>query len=438
MNYFQTILLVIFGFTMIIGLLVFGGILPGYRATQGGSGGTIVLWGTIPKDTQMESLLGDLNKQASANFNLDYIYKDPATFNSDLVEALATGQGPDIFFLPHESLGANANKAALIPYSSLPARTFADTFVSGASIFETSQGIIAVPLLVDPMVMYFNQDLLTNANLAQVPANWPAMLIAVKALTKIDAQGNISQSALPFGEFANNKNAKEVLGTLILQSGNPIISLGSDNKPIVNLGDNSGNGLAPSRSAVDFFTQFANPAKTTYDWNRSLPEASTAFINGTLAFYFGFGSELNSLATRNPHLFFDLATVPQRNDQGARRLTFGRFTGLAISVQSKKPSYALQAIQVLTGPTFAGRLATLAGVAPARRDLLAAGSADPKQAVIFQSGLIASAWLDPNPAATKKIFGDMISSIMTGLADSGVAINTAASEIANLFIPNNG
>lgn len=438
MNYFQTILLVVFGFTMVIGLLVFGGILPGYRATQGGSGGPIVLWGTIPKDNQMNALLADLNKQSSANFSLDYVYKDPATFNADLVEALATGQGPDIFFLPHESLGANANKAVLIPSASLPARTFADTFVPGANIFQTAQGIVAVPLYVDPLVMYYNQDLLTNAGLAQVPTNWPAMLIAAKTLTKIDPQGNLAQSALAFGEFANNRNAKEVLATLILQSSNPIVTLDADSKPVVNLGDNSDSGLAPARSAVDFFTQFANPAKTTYDWNRSLPEASTAFINGTLAFYFGFGSELNSLAARNPHLFFDLAPVPQRNDQGARRLTFGRFTGLAVSVQSKKPIYALQAIQVLTGPTFAGRLAALAGATPVRRDLLAGDSADPKQAVISRSGLIATAWLDPNPTATKKIFGAMISSIMTGLADSGVVVSTAASEIANLFIQSNG
>jgi ABC-type glycerol-3-phosphate transport system substrate-binding protein len=264
------------------------------------------------------------------------------------------------------------------------------------------------------------------------------MLVAEKALTKLDPQGNISQSTLALGEFANNKNAKDILATLILQAGNPIASLDASDKPQVSLGLNAASdGLAPARSAVDFFTQFANPAKTTYTWNRSLPEASAAFINGTLAFYLGFGSELPSLSNRNPHLFFDLAPVPQRNDPGARSLTFGRFTGLAVSVQSQKAAYALQAIQALAGPTYAARLAALAGAAPVRRDLLATGSTDPKQAVIFKSALFARAWFDPNPIATKKIFSDMISSIMTGLADSGQALTTASLALSNLFIIQN-
>ena len=438
MNYFQTILLVIFGFALVIGLLVFGGILPGFRAPQGGSGGTLVLWGTLPKD-KVDIILADVNKQYETSFKLVYVAKDPALFNADLVEALATGQGPDIFFFTHESMATNANKASLVPYASYSARVFADTFVSGASIFQTSKGLMAVPFYVDPLVMYYNKDLLTNADLPEVPTNWPAMLIANKALVKIDPQGNIGQSAVSFGEFANNKNAKEVLSLLILQSGNPIVGLDASDKPQVSLGQNSvSNGLAPARSAVDFFTQFANPAKTVYTWNRSLPEASTAFINGTLAFYFGFGSETTSLATRNPHLFFDLAPVPQRNEAGTRRLTFGRFTGLAISVQSQKTAFAWQAVQILTGSAYAGRFASLAQASPVRRDLLTIGDSDPRRAVIIKSGLIASAWLDPNPVATKKIFSDMISSIMTGLADSGQAINTAASELSNLFNQNNG
>lgn len=423
---------------MIIGLLVFGGILPGFRATPGGSGGTIVLWGTIPPNPQLDAIVSDLNTQYASSFRLVYVAKDPITFDSDLVQALATGQGPDIFFLNHESIGTDANKATLIPYSSYPARTFADSFVDGASIFQTSKGSIAIPLYVDPLLMYYNKDLLTNAGLAEVPANWSAILLATKSLTKADAQGNLAQSTISLGEFANNKNAKDILDTLILQAGNPIVSLDPADKPQINLGQGSveGSGLAPDRSAIDFFTQFANPAKTTYTWNRSLPEANTAFINGTLTFYLGFGSELANLSNRNPHLLFDVATIPQRNDPGSRALTFGRFTGLAISIQSQKANYALQAIQILTGPVYAGRLAALAGMAPVRRDLLAAGTADPKQAVIFKSALFAKAWLDPNPVATGKIFSDMISSIMTGLADSGQAVSIAGSELNNLFIQN--
>ena len=438
MKYFQTILLIVFGFIFVISLLVFGGILPGFRAPKGGSGGTLILWGTLPK-TKMDLIMSDVNKQYEAFFNLVYVEKQPFTFDTDLIEALATGQGPDIFFLNHEAIGPNSNKVALIPYSSYSARIFSDTFVSGASIFQLSKGLMAIPLYVDPLVMYYNKDLLTNAGLAEVPKNWPALLVASKALTKLDPQGNVTQSTVAFGEFTNNRNAKDVLSLLILQAGNSIVSLDASDKPQITLGQNATtNGLAPARSAVDFFIQFANPSKTVYNWNRSLPEASTAFINGSLAFYFGFGSELSGLATRNPHLFFDLSPVPQRNEAGARQLTFGRFTGLAISVQSKKPTYALQAIQALTSSAYAGRVALLAQASPVRRDLLAIGDLDPKRAVIFKSGLISRAWFDPNPLVTKKIFSDLVASVMTGLADIANALNTANKELLNLFNKKNG
>ena len=51
MNGFQLTLVGIFIFLLVLGVLIFSGILPGFRAPQGGIGGTVTWWGTLPSAT---------------------------------------------------------------------------------------------------------------------------------------------------------------------------------------------------------------------------------------------------------------------------------------------------------------------------------------------------------------------------------------------------
>ena len=118
---FQLVIIIVFIAAAIFGILVFSGALP-IGGEQAGSGGTVVLWGTVPG----ASIVGPLEdfKTANETFTVTYVEKSPETFDRDLLEALASGVGPDLFFLPDNLTYQYANKIFIIPYGSYPLSLF--------------------------------------------------------------------------------------------------------------------------------------------------------------------------------------------------------------------------------------------------------------------------------------------------------------------------
>ncbi|MFC1802131.1 extracellular solute-binding protein, partial [Patescibacteria group bacterium] len=225
MNTFQLILLGIFIFFAGIGVFLF--------ATYEGGGSTknnigqVMIWGSVEQGV-MNSLLKELVEDNEAYLNVIYVEKKEELFNGALVEALATGTGPDIFLLPQSQILKNSNKLYPIPYENYSIRDFKDTFIEEGELYLSDKGVVGFPFIVDPMVMYWNRDIFTNAGIPNAPKAWEEFLLLTKEITEIDNNSNILKSTVALGEFRNIKNAKEILLMLILQTGNPIVRRNSD------------------------------------------------------------------------------------------------------------------------------------------------------------------------------------------------------------------
>src|SRR5690606_11854218 len=89
-----------------------------------------------------------------------------------------------------------------------------------------SDGLYAVPFAVDPMIMYWNRDILAAGGFAQPPATWESLTATVEQITLRDATRNILQGTVAFGEYSNVINAKSMLLTLLLQSGSRMVEEG--------------------------------------------------------------------------------------------------------------------------------------------------------------------------------------------------------------------
>lgn len=426
---FQVILLSVFGILILVGLLVFSGVIPGFRKNADGQYGTVVLWGTI-QEGAFSDFISQFNSANKNVLKIQYVSKSPATFESELVEALANGVGPDLIILPSDLVYRQGNKIYPIPYESLSVGDFKDTYVGGAEIFLTSAGSLALPILVDPLVFYYNRDLLASNAIAEPPATWQQFREVAKKINQIDTRGNITRTAIAMGEFSNISNAKNILSLLLLQAGTPIVSI-TNTGYVSSLSDNLGFSLSPGQAALDFFTQFANPSKTTYSWNRSLPEAKDAFAAGSLATYFGLASELPDLRAKNPNLNLGVALVPQRNTE--IKATFGRVYGLAILKSSKKTAGAAQAAISLAGKNSGSEISTIVGLPSARRDVIAAGSPNQWLSSFNDSALIVKTWLDPDPVATYQIFANAASRVLTGQSLPLDAIGRANQELNALL-----
>jgi ABC-type glycerol-3-phosphate transport system substrate-binding protein len=404
---------------------------------------SITVWGTISADT-FNAFVTQINATGGQLYKINYVEESEANFNDDFVKALAVGAGPDAILIPQDMILANENKLLLIPYTAFPQRTFLDTYVPEANLYLRSDGITALPFSIDPLVMYWNRDMFTNAGIASAgtissPLHWSQFPALGAKITIKDNNSNIRQSVVALGQFSNIDHAREILGTLLLQAGNPVTLRSSGNTSNTNavisaLGNGVYQGLNSSAAALAFFTRFTDPTDPAYSWNRSLPDSESFFLSGNLATYFGFASEISDIRSKNPNLNFDVAPVPQP-DQGAVRTTYGRMYGFSLVKNSPNASAAYTILSNLTTPTALAQWSALTYLPPVRRDMISAGTTDPYLAIFYDAALISKDWLDPDPTGTSGIFQTMVDSVTSGSATLNDSIQNA-SDALDLSIKN--
>ena len=432
MSTFQIIVSGIFVALVVIGIGIF--------SLFGGAGGKadigrVDIWGTLEQNS-MDSVLGALAEKDKTYQNAVYTAFNPEKYESALINAIASGQGPDLFFVSQDNIGVLSDKVQIVPYSVVSQGTYVTSYIDEALLFLTPQGMLAMPFSVDPLVMYWNRDLFTSAGVAQPPKSWNEFLTLAPKLTSSAGAQGVRRSAVALGSWNNIKNAKAVLSALFMQTGDFVTMRKGDTGLLVPIlgRDPAGGSAVPAADALRFYTDFANPNKLAYSWNRSMPEAADAFTSGDLAVYFGFASEYSVLAARNPNLHFSVATLPQLENTPAR-ITYGNMQGLALARGAKNPQGAVVIAQILSGPEASVALLSKTGLPPVRRDSLPDTSGSAALSVIVQSALISRGWADPNKAATDKLFKEMIESVISGRSDPLQAVSEAASGLRQL-LPN--
>ena len=428
MSKFQIILTTIFALFIFVGVVLFA---TSGRGDPSKTIGSVVIWGTLDEEV-MNGVIKNLAMGDKAFKKVKYEEKPAQDFNEILTEAIAEGKGPDVFLLPQSDILKHQNKIIPIPYENFTLRDYKNYFIEEGEFYLRTDGILALPFTVDPLVMYWNRSLFANAGVAKPPRVWDDFFVLAKKLTKKDANMNIFTSAVSLGEFSNIENAKEILVTLIMQAGNPITY--RDNGEIgVSLRDTMINGqTTPTESALRFYTEFSNPIKETYSWNRALPNSKTAFLSGDLAIYFGFAGELRELRAKNPNLNFDVAYLPQTENL-KNNLTFGKMRALAISKGSENVAGAFNVITNLIKSESLAYLSETMGLPPVSRILLMEEPSDPYQSVFFRSALSAKGFLDPDEEGSGLIFQDMVGSVVSGRRKLSEAISRADAEMEELL-----
>jgi multiple sugar transport system substrate-binding protein len=427
MKPFQLILLAVFGLLAIGGLVLFST----YKSAPGSGAavGAVIIWGTLPQ-AAMQAELDALATKDQAYSKITYVQKQEGNFDSNLSDAIAAGSGPDMILTSQEHLDTNKNKLNIIPFTSLSERTYLDTFVHSSEIYLTPTGTYGIPFAVDPLVMYYNRTLLAAAGVATPPTTWETVTGLAQQVTQ-QAAGQLTESVIPFGAYENVESARAIVSLLILQSGNPIVSMtahGASSQLAVSNPGTIVGGLTPAASAMNFYTQFADPAKTIYTWNGSLPSARQLFTSGALLFYPGFASERPILSATSPNLNFDMAAMPHPQTSAAR-MTYGLTYAFSIPKASKNSSGAFLVASALVDPSNAPNALTAIGIAPANRTSITVSGTDKYAAVYYPQALISTGWLSPAPSTTDQIFGTMIRSITSGRAAVSQALETASQAI---------
>ncbi|MAZ40806.1 hypothetical protein CL654_01675 [bacterium] len=434
MKAFQITLIGIFIALGVIGTLMFAGYIP---SPGGGSSRanpvTLQVWGTLPSNkitSQLDAFeVGD-------KVTLRYTQKQESDLEIDLLRAIASNSQPDLVIFPHEQLVTLKDSLFPIEESEgFDTRDFRNTYIEGAEIFVEGTAISALPLLVDPMVMYWNRDTFNNERITQVPDTWTNVIDFSNQVTKRDSRGKILESAIALGEADNINYFKNILSLLLLQAGDDVVARDANGTPQVVLGNNipgQASGQPPAESALSFYSGFSDPVKRHYSWNTSLQPSANAFSLGDLALYLAPASEYENIKSRNPLLNYDVAPVPQL--EVGTDANYG--TIYAVGIVKNSPNFN-QAFPAAFFLSFASQenqrlLEDIFFLPSARRDLLSGGSTDPVMSVFYDGAIITRTWLDPNPGATENVFRKMVRDVSINVTDAGQAIVTAKNALRSL------
>lgn len=428
MSVFQIVLLSVFGVAAVVAVLVFAFLVSSGSQS---SVGTVTVWGTFD-ETAFSAVLRPLSDADGRLKGVTYVQKTPEAFDTELTNALASGTGPDLYIMRSDHTVVDAPKVQTIPIESISKEQFQDLFVEGANVFMTSAGAIAIPFAVDPYVMYWNRDMFSTGGLAKPPVFWDELFEVARAVTKKTDAGSIVKSGIAFGEYVNVSFAKGIVAMLMMQAGSPITVRDNADRITPAMVTRSGldTGQA-AESALMFYTNFADPTKDYYSWNRAMKDSRTAFADADLALYFGLASEEPVIRALNPNLNFAPAPMPQiRNAE--RAVNGGVVYAFAIPKTSKNPSGAFTVAYLLATPEASKIFAQAFGIVSARREVLAQagqGTFDlyQKQALNVRS------WEDPHPKETNEIFRAMIESVTSGSAKLTEAILRAEQAMRQLL-----
>lgn len=427
---FQIIIMVVFAVVAILGLFLFAN----FQGFNSGVAqvGSVTIWGTLPQES-MENALNAYKQNHQEYGRVNYVVRQAATFDADLAEAIASGQGPDLVLITQEDLISAENKLSVVPYSSISERTFRDSYLPINELFLTAGGTYGIPFVVDPLVLFYNRPVLASAGAARPPATWEAVTGLAAAVNRLTETQTITRSLIALGTYENVENARGILSLLFLQAGYGI-SERTESGPRATLTDAKTQtfGTSPAESALNFYTEFANPTKTVYSWNRSLPSSRQAFVAGDLGLYLGYASERRALAEANPNLDFDMAPAPSPGT-ATTRMAYGRAYAFAIPRASQNPDGAYRVAMGLSGKDILPLFARELGMAPAKRELLAPGQDDIYEPIYFPEALVARGWLSPAPADTDRIFATMVGNVISGREGVRDALHTADEAIDAAF-----
>jgi ABC-type glycerol-3-phosphate transport system substrate-binding protein len=429
----QTIILVVFGVFLIIAVLLFAGLLPSPERNTGtaGASGTVTIWGFVP-EADLRSVFDNFALQYSS-IQIDYVEKERESFDEELVNALASGDGPDLAFISQENLFQHKDRFVTTAFESFNQRLFADSFVQSGNLFLNSSGVAAFPLFADPLVMYYNRTLLENAGIATPPTTWEEVFALADDLTQFDAELRIEKSAVALGEYQNIRHAKDIIALLLLQLGNPLVSAQAEDVYAAVVHDPFNPQRNADQTALTFFSEFSNSSNSVYSWNKSLPEDRTMFTQGDLALYFGFASEVLDIQRQNPNLNFDVAVIPQRLDAEVLT-TYADIYGVAALRQSDNIGAALFIASTFANNIdFSKQFSEALYLPSARRQVLLEPESDYYMNLFNRAALQSRSWLDPNAAKTDILFGEMMESILSGRDTIDAAAQELSQELTLLL-----
>ncbi|MEK7654543.1 MAG: extracellular solute-binding protein [Patescibacteria group bacterium] len=415
---------------LVLGLVLVAGVvllfIYGSRERGITVSGNITFWGVFDSTLAMSQAIAAYRAQ-SPYVNVSYRQVDPASYESELIDALASGKAPDVIMFHNSWLPKHFNK--IVPFSSelITIDRYRALFPTIAEQdFAPDGKIFALPLYIDTLALFYNQDIFDNAAVALPPKTWGDFEKLIPKLRQMDKLGRIQKAAAAIGGSSRSINrATDLLGLLMLQTGTQMV-----NDDFTNATFASREGL----NALNFYTKFANPISPSYTWGDSFPYSLDSFANGDTAIIFNYAYQADLLKEKNPFLNFHVTGMLQP-DERTQEVNYGNYWGLAVTVGTRNLVAAQDfALKMAGDPAVAEQYLLATKRPPALRSLISKYSGDPEVGIFARQALTARSWPQADGAQIERIFSDMVNTVLTGRRPATQALEEAAGAVSQVML----
>lgn len=411
---------------------------------------TLTYWRVWDSQKDFQSMI---NGYKAIHPNVQVVYRNIRfeEFEEKLLEAMAEGDGPDMFsihssWIPDyrkrispmpakismayqyvkKSLGVK--EEVLVEYRttrSITPEKVKEQFAGPVFEEVVHDGqIYGLPLGLDTLAMYYNIDLLNNAGFPEPAQNWADLQKQAPDLTRQNAEGRITQSAVALGGGSNVERYFDILSLLMMQNGAQMMSSGltrvtmADN-PISRSGD-----TPPGEDALRFYTEFSNPSRNVYTWNKNKPNSLDSFVQGNLAYFFGYAYHQPTIRARAPKLNFGLA--PMLQISGNSPINYANYWVETVSARSKNKEAAWDFIQYMAKEENVKSHLEATGKPTALRSLYNKQRKDLDVGIFAEQILTAQNWYrGRGAAAAEKFFKEMIEAVGSGVGTEEAILDAA-------------
>jgi multiple sugar transport system substrate-binding protein len=393
---------------------------------------TLEVWGAFDEKEALQELIGDYQK-ANKYVSINYEKKSFAEYEKELINAFAGDKGPDIWLIHNAWLPKHKDKIRELPVEFLAFRTFKEIFVDVVEKdLSEDNKIYALPLYVDTLALFYNRDFFNTAGIVSPPETWEELIDDLDELIKRNQWGGIERAGVALGTAENINRSTDILGLLMLQNGTEMIGENKKSATFDKAIYLEGQRYYPGQDALRFYTDFSNPSKKNYTWNRQMPYSLDAFAEGKVAIIFGYSHHISSIKAKAPYLNFSIASMPQIKDRQFD-INYANYWAFTVSKKSRAADEAWRFILYLTGKRAAKKYLEKNRRPTARRDLLNWQKQDLEMEVFVNQVLTARNWYQIDSDAIETIFADDIQSVVLGSITVERAIKRAVDQVTLLM-----
>jgi len=421
---------------------------------------SLEMWGPIDDS---DAFGGTLNVYRETNPFIEGVeYKKLLVdeYKEDILNALAAGNGPDLFLIRNSWMPEFVDKIEPAPEAIMNETMLRQTFVDVVADDVLVDGsIYGLPLSVDSLALYYNKDIFNFESVTRPPETWDEFVSTTQKLTQIDEQGAIVRSGASLGTAENINRSTDIFNALLLQYGTGLEHTSRE-------GGGQGIRLGnEAQEALDFYMQFSDIDSAAYSWNITEDYSIDAFQESELAMMLNYSWHYDTIKRKNSRLNIGIAPLPQL--AGSPPINYPNYwvwvvaknKDVSDSSNPQMASYArkfeswqflryltmyrggeIVLMNAVTGNEKAFEIPgdpaekylEMTGSPAARRDLIEKQKSDPILGPFATGNLLARSWRQGDSEEAERIMASIIDQVYRGQLSSREAVRLLEERIRTL------